>query len=594
VAEHDAASSRSVVSRILLIDESAEVSELRKWLKARGYQVDLGHDAGQARSLVSTRRPDFVLTETLLPQETGFELCSFLKRQNEALPVVMLTEIDLDAARNLAIWCGADGYVTKPYDFGYLDRLITGVADSVWLRNHSAAGNGMGRIDFQCGCGKRLSVRQDNAGKAIQCPKCAKTVITPKFSTAHSGTWKRSKAEGADDDEARRANLFCTRCGQLLTLLQHTRDDHAQCSNCGHKHAIPRWLMDQRRFFFQPPPPEGSRDRNMRTRLRKFLMITCAQCQARYPLDPHKPETACRCPSCQTVNENPSLRNSPLAKAALISTGRMFAVAAGRTKNRKFLLPEDRELLIGADECCGLRFAERQVVSFHCALRWTDAGPMLRPLSNDAQTIVNDEVILNDTLLKAGDLIKIGSVRLLLMGNRNLDLRDDEVQSRSSDEEESLTIRDARIARQAATVLQLHWEHQREWLKQHPEWDLEEEPSTVAAAPDVPSDYVVRKAWSAADSQSSHVLLSDHTAGSPGDDTRLPAAGESTRMPQLPPMLPAVRLPDPTTCGAEEQPAEPHPANSASARELRKQRENRSADQAADIISGLFRRPPKR
>lgn len=593
MAERDAASSRSVVSRILLIDEAAEVSELRKWLKARGYQVDVGHDAGQARSLVSTRRPDFVFTETLLPQETGFELCSFLKRQNEALPVVMLTEIDLDAARNLAIWCGADGYVTKPYDFPYLDRLITGVADSVWLRNHSTAGNGMGRIDFTCNCGKRLSVRQDNAGKAIQCPKCAKTVITPKFSTAHSGTWKRSKAEGVDDDESRRANLFCTRCGQLLTLLQHTREDSAKCNNCGHRHAVPRWLLDQRRFFFQPPPPEGARDRNIRNRLKKFLMITCAQCQSRYPLDPQKPETACQCPNCQSVNENPSLRNSPLAKAALVSTGRMFAVAAGRTKNRKFLLPEDRELLIGADECCGLRFVERQVSSFHCALRWTDAGAVIRPLSDEAQTIVNDEVILSDTLLKPGDLIKLGSVRLLLMGHRDLDLRDEDVRSHSSSEEESLTIRDAKIARQAATVLQLHWERQREWLKEHPEWDAEEE-TVEETRSAVISDSVVRKAWSAADPESSHVLLSDQSAGATGDETRLPAAGESARIPRVAPALPAVRLPDPTTCGVDEHSAEPATGNSASARDLRKQRESRPADQAADIISGLFRKPPKR
>lgn len=585
--EHSATSQRTIVSRILVVDDAPEVADLRLWLKARGYEVHLARDAGQARSLVTTRRPDFVLTEGLLPQETGFELCSFLKRQDETLPVVMLTEIDLDPARNLAIWCGADGYLTKPYDFETLEEMIGAVADAVWLRTHMAGQETQGRIEFECKCGKRMAVRQENAGKGVQCPKCAQIVIAPKFSALQSGTWKRTSAPEGTTEQSRRADLFCSRCGHFVFVTQHARHNHAVCGTCGHKQNVPRWLLDHRRFYFQPPVPEVLRGQVIRQRLRRFLTVTCAACSARYAFDPHHPESACRCTSCGHVDEHPSLRNSPLAKAALASTGRLFSVHTGRQKSRKFLLPEDQELRLGSGDACQLRFAERQVAPFHCALWWSEHRAWVKPLSLNLPTLVNKVPIEGPLRLEPGDVVGLGSVRLLLMGNRNLDLFQDEQPKSDRTDEESLRLREARIARQAATVLQLHWEHQRDWLLAHPEWSAVESDEPDENAESTAPAAEEKRRWSLGD-RSTHVLVSD-TPGETPSETQL-TSRTSARLPQIPATPPPLKLPDPTTCGPA-QPAAETPQQPLSIRERKRQEQSRPADQAAQIISGIHQRP---
>lgn len=580
--------SRSVVSRILLVDEPDELSDLRAWLLGKGYEVHTARDAGQARSLVVTRRPDFVLTEALLPRETGYELCNFLKQQNEALPVVMLTDIDLDVSRNLSMWCGADGYITKPFYFDDLERLITGVADAVWLKTHAQTSS-TGQIEFACQCGKRLSVRQENAGKGVRCPKCQKLIKAPKYTANLTGTWKRSEVASPRQDQGQ-GNLFCGRCGKLVHLLAHNRHDHAVCGNCGQKHSAPKWLLDQRRFFFQPPMPDSVCEQRIRRRLQQYLMISCGECQARYPLDPDHPEFARECPACGNVSNQPSLRDSPLTKAALTSTGRFFAVLTGRNKFQKFLLPADREILVGSDDCCALRFVERHVADIHAALWWTDGGPCVRPIGDQNEVLLNDEPVVQSATIFPGDLLRIGSVKLCLLGNRDLEVCDNLITTQSNDHEESMSVRDTRIANQAATVLQIYWEHQREWIRQHPDWTVEDKVLTETVT-NVPTGSLPPKVlWSAASSQRPlNTRVLDEAA--PGNKANDPRDGVSLqRRPAVPSSSLPLQLPDPSLCGpvAPPEPAEEPVTNW---RRLKAKKAVTADDAAKQIISGLHQRP---
>ncbi len=62
--------------------------------------------------------PDLVLLDVMLPDIDGFELCRRIRAMGHAtLPILMLTAKDAQADKIAGLDCGADDYITKPFDF---------------------------------------------------------------------------------------------------------------------------------------------------------------------------------------------------------------------------------------------------------------------------------------------------------------------------------------------------------------------------------------------------------------------------------------------------------------------------------------------
>lgn len=113
-----ATSGRSVVSRILVVDDSPSVSSLlRRVLEAEGYAVEVAEDGRTALTQVAIQPPDLILLDLDLPLVNGDEICRRLK-QNPAtrlIPIIIVTgqgafQNRLDAWEN-----GADDFLSKPF-----------------------------------------------------------------------------------------------------------------------------------------------------------------------------------------------------------------------------------------------------------------------------------------------------------------------------------------------------------------------------------------------------------------------------------------------------------------------------------------------
>jgi len=129
------------------------------------------------------RQPDFVLLELILPGESGFEVCEHMKQLNDSIPIMMLTEVDMDDARMLADRIGSDGYVTKPYELDQLLTTIYTIAERNWQKTHqlapASADDGMAR--FNCSsCGTKIKVKAVHRGRHMTCPKCTTSVMVPR------------------------------------------------------------------------------------------------------------------------------------------------------------------------------------------------------------------------------------------------------------------------------------------------------------------------------------------------------------------------------------------------------------------------------
>jgi len=173
-------SAGAIATRILIVEDDPEqAAELKNLLQENGFQVQTAKDGGQAQSSFQMYKPDFVILDLILPGQSGFEICERMKQWNDAVPVLVLTEITLDDARCLAKRVGADGYLTKPYNSAFLLSHIHEIAQEVWERTHLGTSAGDNRIRFRCRCGKKFKLSQRHRGRAMTCPDCGDPLVVP-------------------------------------------------------------------------------------------------------------------------------------------------------------------------------------------------------------------------------------------------------------------------------------------------------------------------------------------------------------------------------------------------------------------------------
>jgi len=179
----DSQQSAVVVHSILLVEGDRSAADAtRSYLESEQFEVIVAKDGGQAQSMFVMRKPDVVLLEAMLPNETGFEVCERLKATDPRVPVLMVTAIDMEDARNLATRVGADGYILKPFHPPTLVETIRRTAQEVWKRFREEAPDGHEPVRFACRCGKRFKVAALHRGKTLTCPKCGETVTVPRHS----------------------------------------------------------------------------------------------------------------------------------------------------------------------------------------------------------------------------------------------------------------------------------------------------------------------------------------------------------------------------------------------------------------------------
>ena len=66
----------SVVNRILVVeDDPAERDRLSAVLTKAGFVVEIAKEGGQAHAAVAMNKPDFIILDLILPNESGFEVC---------------------------------------------------------------------------------------------------------------------------------------------------------------------------------------------------------------------------------------------------------------------------------------------------------------------------------------------------------------------------------------------------------------------------------------------------------------------------------------------------------------------------------------
>ena len=79
---------------ILIIEDDERMAQLiRRGLEESGYDVTLATDGTEGLAIALAKRFDVVITDILLPSQSGLEVCKTLKKEDEKYPIIMLTAL---------------------------------------------------------------------------------------------------------------------------------------------------------------------------------------------------------------------------------------------------------------------------------------------------------------------------------------------------------------------------------------------------------------------------------------------------------------------------------------------------------------------
>jgi len=126
--------------QILIVEDEKPIRDMIAFgLRRAGFDVREAEDSAAARASIADLRPDLLLVDWMLPDQSGLELTRAVKRNKDTadMPVIMLTARAEEQDKVAGLEGGADDYVTKPFSPRELLARIQAV-----LRRASPAGAG--------------------------------------------------------------------------------------------------------------------------------------------------------------------------------------------------------------------------------------------------------------------------------------------------------------------------------------------------------------------------------------------------------------------------------------------------------------------
>jgi len=111
----------------LIVDDSPTQAKLLELiLSGEGYHVSVAQNGREAIELIALNRPDLVVSDILMPEMDGFELCRRIRKTEEikSLPIILLTNLSDPAEVLRSLEAGANYFLSKPCDNKALISLV--------------------------------------------------------------------------------------------------------------------------------------------------------------------------------------------------------------------------------------------------------------------------------------------------------------------------------------------------------------------------------------------------------------------------------------------------------------------------------------
>jgi signal transduction histidine kinase/DNA-binding response OmpR family regulator len=124
------------LAEILIAEDSpTQAAHLKYLLESYQYKVKVTQNGLEALVWLSNNKPSLIISDVVMPEMTGFELCEKVKSdvRTENIPLILLTSLSDPEEVLKGLSCGADSFITKPYNEDYLisnvERILSETSD---------------------------------------------------------------------------------------------------------------------------------------------------------------------------------------------------------------------------------------------------------------------------------------------------------------------------------------------------------------------------------------------------------------------------------------------------------------------------------
>ncbi len=119
----------SLITVLIVEDSLSELELMSHYLDNGDYTIVKSTSAKQAFDIALKDNIDVIVTDVVMPEMSGFELCRLLKRNpvTQKLPIILCSSKNLELDKLWGMKQGASAYLTKPYSREQLLNTIQSV-----------------------------------------------------------------------------------------------------------------------------------------------------------------------------------------------------------------------------------------------------------------------------------------------------------------------------------------------------------------------------------------------------------------------------------------------------------------------------------
>ena len=120
------------MTKIMVVDDDKEFTTLYKeYLRMVGYEAFSENHSSNAMDLANALRPDLFILDLMMPEPDGFKLCRMLRTNINFVhtPIIIVTALNDEDSKLVAIGAGANDYLTKPFHIDELKSRINLLLD---------------------------------------------------------------------------------------------------------------------------------------------------------------------------------------------------------------------------------------------------------------------------------------------------------------------------------------------------------------------------------------------------------------------------------------------------------------------------------
>lgn len=115
--------------KVLIVEDNDDLLNFLKRALSNDFKIYTAVDGEKAWRFVQKQIPDLVVSDIMMPNMDGFELCKIMKSTYETshIPIVLLTALSEKTDQLHGLGLGADDYLTKPFDMNLLIQRIKSI-----------------------------------------------------------------------------------------------------------------------------------------------------------------------------------------------------------------------------------------------------------------------------------------------------------------------------------------------------------------------------------------------------------------------------------------------------------------------------------